>query len=77
MISVDYSDYATQFDIADIRLQAKDIQYRELIKSGITIQEKSRFYIKSYGINLKLSQTGVIKYEFLNETALNYFFTKN
>lgn len=73
MISVDYSDYATQFDVADSRLQAKDIQYRELIKSGITIQEKSRFYIKSYGISLRSCQNGVIKYEFQNETALNYF----
>ena len=73
MISVNYSDYPLQFDMAEAKLQAKNMQYRELIKSGITIQEKSHFYIKSYGISLKLDQNDVIKYEFQNETALNYF----
>jgi hypothetical protein len=73
MISVNYSDYAIQFDKAEAKLLARDIQYRELIKSGISIQEKSHFYIKSYGISLKLDQNDVIKYEFQNETALNYF----
>ena len=73
MISINYSDYPLQFDAAEARLQAKNIKYRELIKSGITIQEKSHFYIKSYGISLRLDQNGVIEYEFHNETALNYF----
>ncbi len=73
MISINYSDYPLQFDMAEAKLLSRDIQYRELIKSGISIQEKSHFYIKSYGISLKLDQNDVIKYEFQNETALNYF----
>jgi hypothetical protein len=73
MILVNYSDYPLQFDMAEARLQAKNIKYRELIKSGISIQEKSHFYIKSYGISLRLDENGVIKYEFHNETSLNYF----
>ena len=66
MISVNYDDYAIQFDMADAKLQAKDIKYRELIKSGITMQEKSHFYVKAYAISLRLDQNGVIKYEFIN-----------
>ena len=76
MISVNYSDYALQFDVADAKLQANNIKYRELIKSGITIQEKSHFYIKAYGINLRLDQNEVIKYEFINKSALTYFLSR-
>ena len=73
MIYVNYSDYPQQFDRAEAKLQATDIEYRELIKSGINFSEKRKFYIKKYGISLILDQNGMIKYEFLNQIALNYF----